>query len=105
MSKRPLIMCLASVTGFALILTALAAQETQTDKNDPYTQKRHAMVEDIEEGGFGREAIDDEAVLDAMRTVPRHKLVPAGSAIKPIATVRCPSATAKPYLNHTSSPT
>lgn len=47
------------------------------DVEDPYKAARERMVrEDIASGGWGRTAVKDEAVLRAMRTVPRHEFVP-----------------------------
>lgn len=46
------------------------ALNRELDDSDEFRQRREALVEQIE--GF----VDDEEVLDAMRTVPRHAFVP-----------------------------
>ena len=47
------------------------------EKGDPYREDRERMVRvDIARTGWGREGVKDKAVLEAMRTVPRHAFVP-----------------------------
>ncbi len=62
-----------------LMLTPVsAADDHESEEPDPYREARMRMVEqDLARGSiFGRDAIEDERVLDAMRTVRRHKFVP-----------------------------
>ncbi len=56
----------------AATTAVVAAATTTTTKPDPYLEVRHRMVEDqIEARG-----VSDPLVLEAMRTVPRHRFVP-----------------------------
>jgi len=53
------------------------ARAEENAEEDPYKARRHAMVNDIaKDRAFGRDPVENEAVLAAMRTVPRHALVP-----------------------------
>jgi protein-L-isoaspartate(D-aspartate) O-methyltransferase len=60
------------VTAFGAVLFCLAALPGGSQE-DPYREKRQAMVRDQIAG----EGISDPRVLAAMREVPRHLLVPA----------------------------
>ena len=64
---------------FALVLASLASYAADPPENgDPYQARRERMVEeDIAGNSGGRTGVKDEAVLEAMRTVQRHKFVPA----------------------------
>lgn len=73
---------LLALFGFLSGDVAAAASKTEgsarDDADDPYAARRAAMVEkQIARGGglFGRTAVRDAAVLDAMRRVPRHRFV------------------------------
>ncbi len=61
---------LRSVTVAAAVLSAAALAALATD--DPFAQKRAAMVRDQ----IAREGVSDPRVLAAMRDVPRHLFVP-----------------------------
>lgn len=64
---------------YFLALFAAAGEEAA----DTYAKARARMVEQtIEAGPWGREPVRDPAVLQAMRTVPRHQFVPAGQRDK-----------------------
>ena len=66
-----------SVTIAVMGLTAYAPAQQAPTAPDAYAQARAAMVRrDIASGIFDRTRVRDEAVLDAMRTVPRHEFVP-----------------------------
>lgn len=53
----------------------------QAQDPDTYAEERARMVRtQLESGAFGRTAIEDAAVLEAMRTVPRHRFVPSNMA-------------------------
>jgi len=67
---------------------------------DPYEKEREAMVENQ----IAARGICDRNVLDAMRKVPRHLFVPAGSRVPRTGTTPCPSVTGRPYPSPTSSP-
>lgn len=58
-----------------LLAPALAAAQEEAD---PYREARHRMVERSIAGGPAREPVRDEAVLRAMREVPRHEFVHSG---------------------------
>jgi protein-L-isoaspartate(D-aspartate) O-methyltransferase len=59
----------------ALFLVCSCAQAQDPDT---YAEERARMVRtQLESGVFGRAAIEDAAVLEAMRTVPRHRFVPS----------------------------
>ena len=65
---------------FLLALTislAAAAQDTPPPP-DPYAEARERLVREhiAKDGPYGSTAIQDEAVLKAMRTVKRHEFVP-----------------------------
>ena len=61
----------------ALSLASCAPAQDRAISADEYQAQREAMVRrDIASGVFGRTAVRDEAVLRAMRTVPRHEFVP-----------------------------
>ncbi|NIA14756.1 MAG: protein-L-isoaspartate(D-aspartate) O-methyltransferase [Nitrospiraceae bacterium] len=65
-------------TVFAVLLASLACCAADpAESQDPYQARRERMVEkDIAGSSWGRTGVKDEAVLRAMRTVPRHKFVP-----------------------------
>lgn len=68
----------AAVVAAGLVLGAAPAGREAAD--DPFRTAREALVEvHIARGGWGREAVTDARVLDAMRTVPRHEFVPKGA--------------------------
>jgi len=54
------------------------AEDTSAPETDPYRAARLRMVDrDIARGSlFGRTAVQDDRVLEAMRTVERHRFVP-----------------------------
>lgn len=54
------------------------AEENAANDDDPFREMREQMVDrQLAQGGMlGRDAIEDENVLDAMRTVKRHEFVP-----------------------------
>lgn len=67
----------------ALLLAALAVHppsawaDEGSGGEDPYVKTRERMVSrQIEAGPRGREAVNDPKVLEAMRTVKRHRFVP-----------------------------
>ncbi|MCH7909000.1 MAG: hypothetical protein IIB38_05220, partial [Candidatus Hydrogenedentes bacterium] len=67
-----------------LVVLFLTCGTVGAQADDEYRVARESMVR-IQIAGslFGRASVTDEAVLKAMRTVPRHKFVPpaiAGSA-------------------------
>jgi len=67
----------------ALSLVVHASEQdgsiAKPEKEDPYREDRERMVRvDIVRTGWGREGVKDKAVLEAMRTVPRHEFVPQG---------------------------
>jgi protein-L-isoaspartate(D-aspartate) O-methyltransferase len=64
---------LAILTGWMLCATSLAAVRAQPAE-DPYSAARNRLVDQAVEG----EGITNEAVLQAMRKVPRHEFVPPG---------------------------
>ena len=67
---------------------------------DPYAYRREDMVRrQIEARG-----VHDSRVLDAMRRVPRHELVPAEQRDAAYQAVRSRSATARPSPSPTSWP-
>ena len=67
-----------------LCLFSACAVEESADKppekpsrDDPYKATRERMVrKDIAGSSWGRTGVKDKAVLEAMRTVPRHEFVP-----------------------------
>jgi protein-L-isoaspartate(D-aspartate) O-methyltransferase len=60
-----------------LFIAACAPAQQPTGAPSNYDSLRDAMVRrDIATGVFGRTPVRDEAVLRAMRTVPRHEFVP-----------------------------
>lgn len=62
----------STATTTAVVAAATTTTTTTTTKPDPYLEVRHRMVEDqIEARG-----VSDPLVLEAMRTVPRHRFVP-----------------------------
>jgi protein-L-isoaspartate(D-aspartate) O-methyltransferase len=63
--------------GFCIVCCGLLANPSFAADAPGYAKARERMVtEDIaKDGFFGRRGVTDEAVLDAMRTVPRHKFV------------------------------
>ena len=70
--KRGPQLCLA----LGLILTYGLVPAASQEK-DPFKDAREAMVrEQIMRSLWGRTPVRDEAVLEAMRTVPRHRFVP-----------------------------
>ena len=49
----------------------------EQQEKDPYRERRERMVsQDIAGSGWGRKGVRDKAVLEAMRSVLRHKFVP-----------------------------
>ena len=73
----PLAICL--VGAYLLVMQEQAIQSKPgAPANDQFKERRERMVrEDIAASDFwGREAVKNEAVLKAMRTVPREKFVP-----------------------------
>ena len=54
------------------------AEDNAANDDDPFREMREQMVERhlAQAGGWGRDAIEDENVLNAMRTVKRHEFVP-----------------------------
>ncbi len=64
----------------ALLAGLLVAPSPSTDsarsERDPYAEERARLVKNIATDTFGRDAVKDEAVLDALRAVPRHVFVP-----------------------------
>ena len=67
----------------ALMLTLLSAtclmSSEQPEKSDPYATAREMMVEQQ----IAARGIADRRLLEAMRTVPRHELVPPTARRKP----------------------
>ncbi|MCP4640243.1 MAG: protein-L-isoaspartate(D-aspartate) O-methyltransferase [bacterium] len=62
------------------VLIAAAADDpaAPSEKEDAYRDSRNRMVdEQIARWSMSRTRVEDKRVLDAMRTVPRHKFVPA----------------------------
>lgn len=81
--KTYTVLIIAAFVAFA-VLTASAAESSST--KDEYAEARAKMVEDqISSSAWGRDAITDKAVLDAMRKVPRHKFVPEGQVSRAYA--------------------
>jgi len=68
--------CVRMVLSVLFAVGAVCAEEKTA--SDPYQDLRDEMVRQDIGGGslFGRTAVKDEAVLKAMRTVPRHRFVP-----------------------------
>ena len=65
-------------TLFILAVLFLSACVNAQDR-DPYQRARDEMVDiQIRRGIFGRSAIKDPRVIEAMRFVPRHRFVPEG---------------------------
>ncbi len=54
------------------------AEDNAANDDDPFREIREQMVERhlAQAGGWGRDAIEDENVLNAIRTVKRHEFVP-----------------------------
>lgn len=69
----------------ALIVVLALASWTCAGQGDEegYSQARKDLVSFLKRGAFGREAITDPKVLEAMEAVPRHRFVP--DAMKPNA--------------------
>jgi protein-L-isoaspartate(D-aspartate) O-methyltransferase len=67
--------------GLVLAGGAVLAQET-AETPDPYQAQRERLVNErlAKDGSFGRTAVQDETVLEAMRRVKRHEFVPAALA-------------------------
>lgn len=73
------VVVLAIFSTVGLLLANIPQPRTQDAKADPYRIKRERMVAtQIDWRGVraGRVGVRDEAVLDAMRRVPRHEFVP-----------------------------
>lgn len=55
-----------------------ACPGAEAPQEDPYKAERESMVRnDIARSGWGRPAVKDKRVLEAMRSVPRHEFVPS----------------------------
>jgi protein-L-isoaspartate(D-aspartate) O-methyltransferase len=67
------------VFAWSICVCIFTAGATHVQDAGTFAKAREQMVrEDIAKGGlFDRDAVKDEAVLKAMRTVPRHEFVPA----------------------------
>ena len=57
-------------------LLALLATVTGAADEVGYREAREALVADLAQGTWSRDAVEDKHVLDAMRKVPRHEFVP-----------------------------
>lgn len=70
--------CALSCLALCLVAAADAGAQLRAKSDGPdYASAREEMVRiQIRSGLYGRTAIRDTAVLDAMRTVPRHLFVP-----------------------------
>ena len=77
--KGALLVAVAVALGlFAAGVSVLAGDDDAAqEEKDPYRERRLGMVrEDIARSGWYRTGVKDKAVLEAMRTVARHKFVP-----------------------------
>lgn len=76
---RTSIAVLAVFSTVGLLLANIPQPSTKDSESDPYRKQRERMVaSQIDWRGVraGRVGVRDEAVLDAMRRVPRHEFVP-----------------------------
>lgn len=77
MSSSPARLRASCGKGVALSLTLLIAHCSAGQETDVFTNAREAMVRtQLQTRVFGRSPVTNEAVLIAMRTVPRHRFVP-----------------------------
>ncbi len=80
---RPRLLAAALAVLLTLVLSCAPGKAAPDTPGDPdaFKEQREKMVRnDITRGGLGRKAVTDEATLRAMRTVPRHRFVPATMA-------------------------
>ncbi len=72
-------LCVKVAVSCCLALCAPASADDRSKDTNPYKKERTEMVRrQIASGGFfGRDAVEDQKVLEAIRSVPRHKFVPA----------------------------
>ena len=97
---RPTLVLIAVLAAPALVAPGRA--------QDSRAEERAAMIEIIEEHArYAPDAVEggkiDPAVLQAMRTVPRHEFVPEEVRAEPTRTGRCRSATARRFRSPSSS--
>ncbi len=76
-NKNPAFRALHGATILVLGLTLFFSNGGIAQEQDPFAAQREQMVRtQLQTRVFGRTPITDEAVLAAMRTVPRHRFVP-----------------------------
>jgi protein-L-isoaspartate(D-aspartate) O-methyltransferase len=71
----------------------LVEEATAVPDTDEFAAQREQL---IQEGIIGM-GITDEAVIEALRRVPRHQFVPTNIWPRPTTTTPCPSATARRF--------
>ena len=75
-TMKKLIVFIATISACLPIMHAPRAQGQMTEQTEQFDQRRRQMVtEQIAEPVDGRPPVIDARVLDAMRTVPRHRFV------------------------------
>jgi protein-L-isoaspartate(D-aspartate) O-methyltransferase len=75
--NRKALAILSGLTAMTAFVLVAACNGTSAQTNDDYAEQRERMVRDhIASDLYGRTPVTNEAVLDAMRTVPRHRFVP-----------------------------